>query len=281
MLSGPFVISHDKMTKHVISIAAIPAMIITIASCSIREDRSACQDIQKTTMLRLDLRSCAPDYRYIHLRVYDPEGIILQKTIRTDSSNPYDTTTVHLQDMRYTLWASKSDDASIPLTCVNLLENIPSDSIYADYGELYTIDAPWTERPVLHKQFMTIILSLNISRNATATIEYPNSGISFHLLEPTGPARVIEAAISEDGMASVRLTRQKEGSRLLLRTPSMKDALDLGRILKSLNYNWNAPDLHDILLEIDEGNSSFQVSILPWDRGCDMSLRLPTINAGS
>ena len=138
-------------------------------------------------------------------------------------------------------------------------------SFVADAGEMrHTVS--------LHRNYCVLNVKMKTSFNAQArpyrvTIEGNVSGCLMDGSPEEGPFTFFSS--SSGGPCHLRIPRQKDGSlRLVLDFPDSGEvrSFPVGEYILESGYDWNAPDLEDIDVEMDFSRSSLTFSISKWKK---------------
>lgn len=245
----------------------IPALLLALVSCSVKEDRSLC-----ACRLTVDLSSCAGASDLIHIRVLTANEVIERDFIPGEDM-PF-----------YEIPVSKGSCSLEAFLCPQGLQAgsgaisvAPGDScpeLYAFCASFEATGETAGQTVRLHKHFTEITLLLEDSPwdnpGCTFLVTAPSSGVSLPGLEAAGGGFRYEIPYSGAGERSFRLPRQDEGGagRILLELTApdgYHQTVELGRMLSEAGFDWNAEDLPDVVLTIRGGEVSLEITGADWE----------------
>lgn len=261
------------MKKRAMAYAALAAIGLSAASCSVKEDRSGCP-----CLLSVDLRSAD----ITHPGVTHPDI-----TVTVDAGGAPAVETVAVQDyLSYPFWERGVPRRTVTVSARSTVRGMDTEWPYATVGTGSQCDSLYAhasrvdcsgeeahETAVLHKQFATLYIDMTgygASRYPYGiTVRGESDGISLETLSPhDGEFRFSPAAQGARGTRFIcRIPRQ--GGRLLMdltRDGTVMDTVDIGAEITRAGYSWHREDLDDIMLTVDHGTLAVSVSVLPWDR---------------
>ena len=142
---------------------------------------------------------------------------------------------------------------------------LSADSFVADAGEMRRTAS-------VHRNYCVLTVSMKASFNAKPrpyriTLE---GNVSGYLMDGSPEQGFFSyASSSSGGPCRLRIPRQRDGSlRLELEFPDSGEvrSFSVGEYILESGYDWNAPDLEDIDVEMDFSRSSLTVSISKWKK---------------
>ena len=141
------------------------------------------------------------------------------------------------------------------------------------YAESFVADAGEMRRTVsLHRNYCVLTVSMKTSYGAQArpyrvTLE---GNVSGYLMDGSPEGGFFHSfSSSSGGLCHLRIPRQKDGSlRLELDFPDSGEvrSFPVGEYILESGYDWNAPDLEDIDVEMDFSRSSLTFTISKWKK---------------
>ena len=237
--------------------------LLLVPSCSVKEDRTACP-----CGLTLDLT-----------------GMPVRPVVMSVSGEGFSWTEVVHADTVLVLPVPKGEMAVSAVGgalaegdgSVRIPEGEEAPPLYLFHAAVST-EAEQIVLPVeLHKQFCTLELSFKGPPGYGPPFEVAVEGF-YGGWEPDGsPApgpfnrRLLPGA---DGRAVLRLPRQGDGSLLLhiVFSDQVVRTFALGSYIADAGYDWSAPDLEDLSLQVDISLTSVTISSDLWTRTEDIEL---------
>jgi len=258
--------AHSKM-------AFAASAILMLASCTVKEDRSPCP-----CLLQLEVDGCRKYGETLGLRVWNISEL-LAENIDIEAFTDCVERDIPKGDVTVGAFIG-IDDSALEGRKAMIPTGSQSDSLYAYREEMAAYEEYVRSRVVLHKQFATLTLHFKDNSGLSADdlgllIEGNTGGLSLEDLSPVEGEFSFSPKI-KDGKATARLPRQKDDSlkMTLLRSGEYVDSYDLGRMISTTGYDWGAPDLKDIDLEIDLGQAVISISLDGWDEGICYSFKI-------
>ena len=237
--------------------------LLLVPSCSVKEDRTACP-----CGLTLDLT-----------------GMPVRPVVMSVTGEGFSWTEVVHADTVLVLPVPKGEMAVSAVGgalaegdgSVRIPEGEEAPPLYLFHAAVST-EAEQIVLPVeLHKQFCTLELSFKGPPGYGPPFEVAVEGF-YGGWEPDGsPApgpfnrRLLPGA---DGRAVLRLPRQGDGSLLLhiVFSDQVVRTFALGSYIADAGYDWSAPDLEDLSLQVDISLTSVTISSDLWTRTEDIEL---------
>lgn len=239
-------------------------IIIAIASCSIKEDRSDCPCV--LTVDASDIRA-------------DEISIICSNT------------TQQLKTVLIPIETGSKLEINVPRGFVNVAafagnefshENngtlvIPfgkeADCIYANAYNINTDAETAYTRISLNKQFTRIALEfVNLPENLRGSdirlaVSGKTNGLALNDLSPSTGEFSCAATPDNRGIFSFKVPRQKENDLYcqIESEGNTSEPIALGKILESIDFDWTKKNLDDISLKLELPSSIISVSITDWD----------------
>ena len=240
------------------------ATVVSIASCSIKEDRSGCPCV--LTIDASDIRAdeisiiCSNTSRLLKTTLIPIEtGPILKINVPRGRVNVATYTGNEFSK-------DQNDTLVIPY-------GKEADCIYANACQINTDAETAYTRIALNKQFTRISLKFaNLPEdwngpNTRLTVSGKTNGLSLNDLSPSEGEFKCDVAPDNKGSFSFKVPRQK-GNDLYCRIENEEQIsapIALGEILESIGFDWTKENLDDISLELEFPSSVISVSITDWD----------------
>lgn len=155
--------------------------------------------------------------------------------------------------------------------------NEQSDPVMAFGAERIITGERDTLLVTLHKQYCNVDFMIS---GLDTRVEFPYelrisaecNGLGLPDLSPLTGGFSAMAIEDETQNLSIRVPRQQRNI-LSMEVLDKRDghvySTNLGEMLDDLNYDWNKPDLDDIVLIVDFVQMSVEVELVPWDMNCD------------
>lgn len=253
--------------RHRSLIPGALALLLLGASCSVKEARGRCP-----CQVDIDLTAFSEITRSVRLRVGDKR---LERRLTTQDSLLVQTEAGQGSALPVWVWTgaegmlAAGDTVRVPL-------GKDCDSVYLFWQAADARSDRLRLDAVPHKSFATVFLSLSSADDDGPVIARPLRGqvVSRHsgLRLPEG--RPVEGRLAiplrGDGPFIFRLPRQQVESRLavdLADADGKELSYPLGEWILESGYDWNAPDLNDLVVGLDLSSRAFEVRVIPWQAG--------------
>ncbi len=251
----------------------LPAVLMTLSSCSVKEVREDCP-----CLLNVDLRRAFDDIvngpEELLISVYCPQTFYRKTYL---SWNFPDSLEIKVPRGQVTVSAvSVRSGSSLRDRSLLISYGNQADSVYAFSSTVDASGESARENVELHKQYSTVYLKFLWSEEGIPSsspglrIKGSTNGLVTDALEPTKGAFCIEMPSADlGGVLSFRIPRQTDKSLTLeMYDPDSQEILDeipLGEHIDRTGYDWNAVDLQDIYIEIDCSQTEVTVSVSEWN----------------
>lgn len=251
-------------------------LTLTLASCSVKEDRSECPCWLTVDVSKIDADFCS----ILNTRCFTDLEEQFSDTInvRVFQDSTYERT-VKRGVVDLTFWkghesALKANDVIGAVSLGNEADSLYAGRFENDFSRKEITSA----KASLHKQFATIGIDFRgyvQALKAKVVVESNYNGLDIkHFTPASGSYRRQLSRAGESGddayLFNSRLLRQGEDTKLYLKfygTGNTKDnpswTADLGAMLREIGYDWTKEDLEDIRFIIDGYNVGVQVE--DWD----------------
>ena len=237
--------------------------VLLLASCSVKENRSACPCVLSLEMSGLPVSPVVLDVTgegYAHTEVVHGDTVLVLSVPKGDLA------------VSAVGGALASGDGSVRIPSGE--EAPPLYLFYADVPA----DAEQVTIPVtFRKQFCTLTLAFSDPPGYGPPFEVEVEGSVDGWLRDGSPApgpfsrRLLPG---DDGKAVLRLPRQGDDSLLMhiVFSDRIVRTFALGTYIAASGYDWNAPDLADLTLHVDISLTSVTLSTDLWAQTVDIDL---------
>ena len=239
-----------------------------LGSCSVKEDRLGCP-----CLLELDVSGGELDRDVFS--VWE-QGLELCDTLRLENGNAsYE---CEIPKGRPTLAVWSGEDRCVRAgTCLTVPEGSEMDEIYAWSEQVDSRAESISRKASLHRQFAYIHLTVAFQSGEESPFLLRLcgnvAGLDLRSLAPvTGGFAVSFLPVVGD-YHRICVPRQKDDSLVLeFRSRSDPQAdpegiFPLGERIRDAGYDWNAPDLSDIYVDLDYVRAGISVRIEEWKKG--------------
>ena len=253
-------------------IAVLTGGILLSESCSVKEDRTDCP-----CMLTLDFSDV--DYGLLQeagltemgIIVASESGACVRKSVSIKDS-PQECV-MAVPRSRVNMCAVCGDGGLWTDSSVTVAEGEESPKYYVCSDSFDSHRNVMTRKVVLHKNHCILTVRLKDSygvpsRNFLVSVEGNVCGFDMYGEPVTGPFRATSDK-SENGACSVCLPRQRDGSlSLQILFPGSSDirSFPVGEYILQSGYDWDAPDLEDVEVEVDFSLTGVSFSIDAWKK---------------
>ena len=255
------------MKRGLEAVPAVWAILLAVASCSVKEDRTDCP-------CRLDI-ILSEDISSPSVAVWGGNG----------ASRCFDAVIDPVSDG--TLYSVSVPRGTLGLHAFEMLGGIgtagkdflisagcQADSLYAFCAEVDCSGESAQAAVSTRKQFATVFLRIAYEGDAAAAVSRVSvrgnvCGISAATLSPIAGEFLYETVPDSDGGCTFRLPRQDSGALALdlCFTDGTSSTVDIGTRILSEGYDWSGDALGDILLDLEVGTADISVSVgvCPWE----------------
>ena len=238
-------------------------VLLALASCSIKEDRTACPCALALEISDLPVRPVVVGVSgagYAFMEVVRADTLMVIPVPKEDLS------------VSVTGGALAEGDGS-----VRIPEGEEAPPLYLFHADVPAFDEQVTLPVLLRKQFCRLELRFTGPPGYAPPFEAEVEGSFDGWLPdgspPRGPfsRRILSGS---DGLASLRLPRQGDDSLLLhiLFSDQIVRTFALGSYIAASGYDWSAPDLKDLTLQVDISLTSVTISTDLWTKTEDLEL---------
>lgn len=254
-------------------LSTMAALILSAASCSVKEDRGACP-----SWLRLDVTGCT-ETENLSISAWNNDlDNGFSETIRPgDYPEPYE----HSIGKGHVTLTVVNDDSNMTRKGSRLV--IPAGNscgeIWAYTNNMICEDEFVEETITLHKQFARVYIKVKNPSDEPYpfrfTIEGDVNGIDLDNLSPSEGLFVTDVNVDEDNIAVFYLPRQTFNSRLrmVMRQKNVRlENFPLDEWIAKTGYDWTDQDLEDIYIGVDCARASICISISGWEEGNSMNI---------
>lgn len=230
-------------------------LLLACASCSVKEDRSACPCI-------LSLYTSEAAGKSVGVKVWNTDGFCVAEA---ETAGPVLEVEVPRGQLLVTafsgLAACRLFDA-----VVSIPRGGQMDELCAWRAEADCSGERAAQILFLHKQWATVNLRLqNYPPGEEAPvlkIEGEVSGYDLMNGSPVDGGFVFRPALTGDGEIVFRLPRQRDGELLL---EIGRKVLSLGKLITRSGFDWEKPDLDDIYMLVDYLDFTVKIWITEWE----------------
>ena len=254
--------------KHGLSsvVAVLISLIIPVAGCSVKEDRGDCP-----CRLVIDFSGAGcDDTQIISVDVTSADGYLFHDSM--DAAG--------LREREYAV------DVPRKVLDVNVHTGDggfyrPAEGLIIPEGEqcpaIHIFSAEVDARteycecaPVLHKNYCRVTLNFRYEDGSFPFLVRIAGNVSGYDVSgsPLSGDFIYSPEIDSGGSCSVRLPRQTDASLVLeiVEDDSVIRQFALGHLIIDSGYDWTAPDLQDIKVDIDYSKSDIIFSVDGWDK---------------
>ena len=228
----------------------IPLFLAALLCCSVKEVRDHCP-----CRLEMDLSAFGEVTRLVHV---DTGSGAQPLALSGGEDLIYREDLSRRQAMGVAVWSSKPDGDSLYLYCRDL--PVGRERLFL--------------KAVPRKQFATVVLYVLPAGEYPVPVEYTvysdYGAIDLHTGQPVKKALSIPLEGESDHYV-FRLPRQDQRSRLLLEAREADGRLHtypLGEWVRESGYDWEAPDLDDLLVGVDFADATVFVWAADWEASC-------------
>ena len=249
--------------------------LLCVSSCSVKEDRNACPCFLTLDFSKVDDVLPEPGSGVLKWNVQTPDAGLVDEGCLEASDIPPEGKEVGVprSEVRSVVWYVDGGVYS-PLRGVVIPEGEQSPRIYFHRTDLDARCETLRDTVMLHKQYACVDITLY---DASPDMEYELEGGSCGF-EGDGTLRegLFRARVESDdwGECSIRVPRQKDGTLLLnvYEYENLVRVFNVGEAILSAGYDWTAPDLEDISLEVDYASGTVRYLLSMWSDTLQFSI---------
>lgn len=260
------------MKKSLTRFLPLLALLLAAGACSVREDRQPCPCYLTLVLREAGEQLLAYGMDSLSLAAAGDTDYRQNEAVRADSCHTGREWQTPKQWIRLGAYAG-SENLQPTQDALLIPYGTEADSLFG-YGARVDCNGETAVDTVrLHKQFATLTLILTGATEADPMIlETESRWAGWDLLDFTpviGRFRAT-ATLTDTGTYRIRLPRQGDDGLLLHlagRNGEPLKSFPIGEEIAAEGYDWQAPDLDDLLITIDFARATVSVSISGWDDG--------------
>ncbi len=232
-------------------------------SCSVKEDRSSCP-----CRLNLDFgRVDTSVVREIELNLATTDGYLFSERIE---KREFDIRTYLVPKSYISIMVlSQSQDFLKPGMGLIIPIGKECPPVYSFIKQVSTTEEVVDEVVVLRKNFCNVFIEFIDFEHYNYDLKLKGN-VNGYGLDGNILVGLFEVPIKSmiDEVFSIRIPRQKDSSLLLVIGDGMTTykSFALGEYIMESGYDWTAPDLNDIVVQIDYSRTELFVSVQPWEK---------------
>lgn len=252
--------------KLIIKTTALLAIMTSVLSCSIKEDRTHCP-----CRLSMDITACSPYGEKVILAAWGTGRIFCETVAVSDYPETYDRGVP--KGYVHAIACSALEESALSGRYILIPEGRQTDKVMARSELVDCRGETAHDKVTLHKQYATVHLNVDCPDGGA----YPYSlavkgninGLDLVTLEPVeGPYSSALQANPDGTSWEFRLPRQKTGSKIELQViheGEVRDTLPLYRWIEATGYSWKETDLKDISITMDYARTHVTVIVQGWE----------------
>ena len=257
-----------------IKAAALLTLGLSVASCSIKEDRRPCP-----CWLDMDISGCSSLTSEVTLSAWDTQNLFSDKVAVADYPEAYERT-VTKGKVATSAYCGLSE-STVQGSRIIIPEGNQSDRLLVHTNIVDCTGEFARDSVELNRQYATVYLSME-DDNAKETLKTLQvrgevCGIDYVTLEPVEGTFSYMTESDSDGVWTFRLPRQTDSHDLKLVTFAdgvEKDCLPLDEWINKSGYSWLDKDLKDIYINVDYAIGKVSVVIQGWIEGEHIDIKL-------
>lgn len=243
----------------------ILAAAFCLVSCTIKEDRLPCP-----CLLHLDFGIAAR-----HSQLYSVKGWGYGESLFGESINPSDwpdgwSVRVPKGEIEYSACSSLTE-CVMKGNSVIVPEGNAFDKVWACHRHLSLSEEEAVDRVEPHKQWAEVTIQMKNLPEGELSTEITGNSIGFSLSDLSPVTGVFRTTMPNEGkgIVSFNIPRQNDSglNMVLLCDGTPVKTYEIGKMIASTGYDWNAEDLDDIYLGMDYNRLEMEISIDPWHGG--------------
>ena len=247
------------------------ALLVIVAACSVKEDRSAC-----------------PCYLQVSFSDPDANGEVdimgwrdsqlFRERICIEENRPYWTKPVDKKILTLSAYTGLVK-ASAEGRFIRIPTGFEADSLYAWFEDVDATGDIAYAKVSFRKQFATVFLDIRkeaeVVRDCRFLVEGNSCGFDLLDFSPIEGMFRFEPLLREgDNIVSFRLPRQADTalSVTIQPTGSSPAHFPVGEYIARLGYSWKTEELQDIYVSIDLTRNLIKVRIADWEEGATFQI---------
>lgn len=252
----------DTMRCKVSDMLLSALSFIFCAGCSVKENRDVCP-----CQLLLDFSKVDTTYiKEVEFFVKNDDEIILSDVVEKEEFSGDYMAYVPRTGLDFCAWSGRGD------ALTDVLEIPYGEDCPPVYIHSSAIDASYesvTETVVMRKSFCR--MTLNVRMAVSSPLRLAISGnVNGYMADGTPAAGDFRVLLESDDESSfyVNLPRQKDDSLVMEVDTGDQIAkkFPLGYYIRESGYEWNAPDLEDITIDLDIAVTHLSIVIQGWEK---------------
>lgn len=246
-----------------------PALLVTVLSCSIKEDRTGCPCLLTVDLSETLDVSQTPPSRWAHdlvVLVFPEGGGVLQKRISYQEALPEYEFRVPKGEVDVSGLLGL-DEGILSGSTVRCPEGSQSDPLFLSFRRVPCYGEEARTMLRMFKQYTNVEIFGLDSFDYQMVASAGSSGLD--LLSGRALEGVFRFGIACDaeGVCRFRLPRQENDDLKILmfdRDGRLDNSIPLGKYLTGIGYDWDAPSLSDVSIHIDFVTASIGITIGDW-----------------
>lgn len=248
-----------------ICFAVLFAMSITMAGCSVKEDREPCP-----CWLLEDLSECYGSDSPLYLSAWKGTKIYLEAIDARMFPAGFEKK-VPRQVIEVSAFRGM-DSSFLDGHDMMIPAGYEADSIYAHKCVVDATGEYAYDKVVLHKQFATIVMDMDgYDKEGSLRLEVSGNACGMDILElsPIEGSFLCTPRFIKEGRCAFRVPRQHDDSLTLKVTGERGETklFHIGEMIAMTDYSWNSEDLDDIYIDIDYHKCSASITVMNWEDG--------------
>lgn len=251
--------------KRILKINYLLMTILSIYSCTVKEDRDGCP-----CWLDIDVSACAHHSDVVYLKGWHGDSqVIGDKVYLSDFPEIYEKA-VPRGMIDYTAYCGintslmSGDSVMIP-------EGNQSDRLYAYRSTVWADGEEAYDCIIPHKQFATVTVKMwdNDGEDTSIAVSGETAGFNVVEMKPVAGKFYFHAEKDESGLIIFRLPRQinKELLMSLEKNGKTSNVIQLGDLITQTGYDWSATDLEDVYIDISTTDMDAPILVEIWREG--------------
>ena len=258
-------------TKTLIILAAL----LSLAACSIKEDRTPCPCWLSIDFTRVSQKN-------VNVAAWGEDELFSERIAVKDyqEAESYEKTVP--KGYVYTSVVSGERDMVRSGALLSIPLGHDADSIFAHAASVECLGEFAKDTAVLHKQFARVFVNVEIPKGH----DYPYTfmacsdvcGMDMRDLSPVEGDFQIDLKLDQGNICMFCLPRQKEDGgnlRLLVyEEGEVIESIPLAEWIARMGYNWLKKNLEDIYIGVDYAKAEVSISIKGWDDGYSFKVEI-------
>ena len=252
-----------ELNRNHLASLFFPIAFVLLSACSVKEDRSLCPCVLELEFVGSDTAGV----RSVELLVTSAEGYVLSDTIDViESGNRY-SAPVPRTDLHVRAWAGTEGLASEHGLLIPL--GSPCPKVYMHDSDVCTEGEKVNETVFMRKNHCVVTLKTEggVKLPSDVIVRGNVAGYDDKGTPLSGTFEVLLEDRSGNGAYEFVLPRQKDAS-LIMEVEDGRGgykAFALGNYIASSGYDWNAPDLDDVVVVLDYALTEVILTISGWE----------------